>query len=349
MYLLYHAQKVLAEQGKRIHYLSADSPKLGGEPLQEIVSTIFLAGYDGVIIDEVHFAQDWSIHLKALHDEFPEHLLWVSDSSSLVLRVGTGDLSRRFMHIEMPLLSFREFLFLETGNEYPACNPFASNIQLPVQPTPSLLTAFRRYMQIGTRPFYREGDFEDRMLSILDNTLYGDIPFFLPSVTDGNLRLMKTVTGTLANASIPRSQVRSLCSDWGIGADKLYHMLTVMESVDLLRIVRKEHDRKAKTAGEKLFFSDPAFYAVLNGDKGNARETLAVMLCSYGGYTVEATKDETTGDFVLTKSIGFSSSSFKVEIGGASKRPKKADFVIRDDTDYPGGKNIPMWLLGFSY
>ena len=122
-----------------------------------------------------------------------------------------------------------------------------------------------------------------------------DIPFFLPSVTDGNLRLMKAVTGTLADASIPRSQVRSLCSDWGIGADKLYHMLTVMESVDLLRIVRKEHDRKAKTAGEKLFFSDPAFYAVLNGDKGNARETLAVMLCSYGGYTVEATKDETTG------------------------------------------------------
>lgn len=253
------------------------------------------------------------------------------------------------MHIEMPLLSFREFLFLETGNEYPACNPFASNIQLPVQPSPSLLTAFRQYMQSGTRPFYREGDFEDRMLSILDKTLYEDIHFFLPSVTDGNLRLMKAMTGMLANASIPRLQVRSLSSDWGIGADKLYHMLTVMESVDLLRIVRKEHGRKAKTAGEKLFFSDPAFYAVLNGNKGNAREALAVMLCSYGGYTVEATKDETTGDFVLTKSIGFSSSSFKVEIGGASKRPKKADFVIRDDTDYPGGKNIPMWLLGFSY
>jgi hypothetical protein len=187
------------------------------------------------------------------------------------------------------------------------------------------------------------------MLSILDKTLYSDIPFFLPSITDGNLRLMKAVSGTLANTSIPRLQVRSLCSDWGIGAEKLYQLLQVMESVDLLRIIRKEHTTKAKTAGEKLFFSDPAFYTVLGGDVGNAREALVTMLCSYGGYLVEATKDETTGDFVISKTDDMVPSRIKLEIGGPSKRPKKADFVIRDDTDYPGGNSIPLWLLGMMY
>jgi len=54
------------------------------------------------------------------------------------------------------------------------------------------------------------------MLAVLDKTLYADIPFFLPNVTDGNLRLMKAITGTLAGAAIPRLQVRSLCADWGI-------------------------------------------------------------------------------------------------------------------------------------
>ena len=348
-YLLHHAQNFLTTQQAKILYLSADNPTLGTEGLYEIIASIFLAGYSGVIIDEVHFAKDWSIHLKALYDDFPNHILWVSDSSSLCLRMGKGDLSRRFVHIEMPLLSFREFLYLETGHEYAIYNPFNPSGDLPLQPSPSVLSAFRTYRSTGTRPFYSEGDFNDRMLSILDKTLYSDIPFFLPSISDGNLRLMKAVTGTLANASIPRLQVRSLCTDWGIGAEKLYQLLQVMESVDLLHIIRKEHDTKAKTAGEKLFFSDPAFYTVLGGDTGNARGALVAMLCTYGGYMVEATRDETTGDFVLSNSAGNVMSHIKIEIGGPSKRPKEADFVIRDDTDYPGGKNIPLWLLGMMY
>jgi hypothetical protein len=98
-YLLHHAQKLLETQQERLLYLSADNPTLGNEGLYEIVTSIFLAGYSGVIIDEVHFAKDWSIHLKALYDDFPNHRLWISDSSSLCLRMGKGDLSRRFVHI----------------------------------------------------------------------------------------------------------------------------------------------------------------------------------------------------------------------------------------------------------
>ncbi|MGE4526339.1 MAG: hypothetical protein AB7D24_10675, partial [Sphaerochaeta sp.] len=268
---------------------------------------------------------------------------------SLCLRMGKGDLSRRFVHIDMPLLSFREFLYLETGTEHPTYNPFNPSGQLPLQPSPNVLSAFMTYRSIGTRPFYSEGDFHDRMLSILDKTLYSDIPFFLPSISDGNLRLMKAITGTLANSSIPRLQVRSLCSDWSVGADKLYQLLNVMEAVDLLRIIRKEHDTKAKTAGEKLFFSDPAFYTVLGGNVGNAREAMTAMLCTAGGFLVEAVKDETTGDFVLSKPFEAASNHIKIEVGGSSKSLKKADFVIRDDTDYPGGRTIPLWLLGMLY
>jgi predicted AAA+ superfamily ATPase len=92
-FLLYHAQKFFETHRERLLYLSADNPTLGSEGLYEIVSSIFLAGYAGVIIDEVHFAKDWSIHLKALYDDFPKHTLWISDSSSLCLRMGKGDLS----------------------------------------------------------------------------------------------------------------------------------------------------------------------------------------------------------------------------------------------------------------
>lgn len=50
-FLLYHAQL----QKRRILYLSADNPTLAAESLYDIVSFMFLNGFSGVIVDEVHW------------------------------------------------------------------------------------------------------------------------------------------------------------------------------------------------------------------------------------------------------------------------------------------------------
>lgn len=341
--LLHHAREM------RTLYLSADNPMLAGEPLYGIARSIFMAGYDGVIIDEIHFARDWSLHLKALSDDFPKRRLWASDSSALALRAGFGDTSRRYAPIRMPLLSLREFLYLETGIDYQACDPFKPGAKLPVDPEPAILDSFRKYRSFGTRPFYAEGDFESRMLAVLDKTLYSDVPFFLPNVTDGNLRLMNAIVGTLAAAAVPRLQVRSLCADWGIGAEKLYQILDVMESIGVLRIVRTENDTKARSVGAKLFLSDPTLYAVLHGDPGTAREALVASLCAEAGWRVEAPRDDSTGDFTISKPSAKGIRKLKIEVGGAAKGRKSADFVIRDDVDYPAAGVIPMWLLAMGW
>ncbi len=342
-FLLHHAK------GRKILYFSADNPIFSGEPLYNTIKAICMAGYEGVIIDEVHHARDWSLHLKAIYDDFPAHFFWVSDSSSLILRSGIGDTSRRYVPIRMPLLSFREFLYLETGAEYHPYEPFGTLMELPLQPSPAVLDAFRKYRVVGTRPFYSEGNFADRMLAILDKTLYTDVPYFLPALSDGNLRLMKAITGTLASASIPRLQVRSLCSDWGIGAEKLYQILNVMESVGVLRIIRTENDTKAKTAGDKLFFADPSYYTVFRGDSGTAREALVAAFFEEAGWVVESAKDDSTGDFVVSRRTLSAMEKIKIEVGGASKKLNKADFVIRDDIDYPASKTIPLWLAGMAW
>lgn len=101
---------------KKYFYFSADNPIASTVSLYDLVETIFLEGYEGVFIDEVHYAADWAIHLKALYDSFPGKNIWVSDSSSIVMRGGVADLSRRFIYIHMPLLSLREYIYLETGD-----------------------------------------------------------------------------------------------------------------------------------------------------------------------------------------------------------------------------------------
>jgi len=122
-----------------------------------------------------------------------------------------------------------------------------------------------------------------------------------------------------------------------------------MESVGILRIIRTEHDTKANSVGEKLFFSDPAFYSALHGNTGTAREAMVASLCSDAGWVVEAAKDKMAGDFIMTRPGAIGPRKLQVEVGGVSKRPKHSDFVIRDDLDFPSGKAIPLWLVGMGY
>lgn len=336
-FLLYHSQ------GKRILYFSADNPKIINEPLYDLVNDIFMLGYDGVVIDEVHYAANWSVHLKALYDDFPDKIIWASDSSSLVLRVGEGDLSRRFVPIQMPLMSFREYLYLETGHVYPKYE--LGEDLLPLQPDGGLLAHFLNFRKYGTRPFYQDGDFEARYMAVIDKVLNNDIPFFIPSVTDNNMRLMRAIVGTLSNSSIPRVQVSSLCADWGIGAEKLYQLLFVMESVGLLRIVRYPNDMKSRSVGAKMLFADPCAYYVLNADTDTEREAYIVQCFRAAGYSVYAMRDATKGDYM----VSMGNESLTLEVGGKSKKPKEADFVLRDNTDYPVGNAIPLWLAGMMW
>lgn len=42
----------------------------------------------------------------------------VSDSSELVLSSGNAYFSRRYVSIKMPMMSFREYRYIETGKSY---------------------------------------------------------------------------------------------------------------------------------------------------------------------------------------------------------------------------------------
>lgn len=336
-FLLHHSQ------GKRLLYFSADNPKVINEPLYNLVNDIFMLGYEGVIIDEIHYAADWSIHLKALYDDFPNKKIWVSDSSSLVLRAGTGDLSRRYVPVRMPLMSFREYLYIETGKRYDKYH--IGDTSLPVQPDAEVLNLFQSYRSHGTRPFYQENNFEARYMAVMDKVLNNDIPFFLPSISDNNLRVMRAIIGTLANSSIPRIQVSSLCSDWSIGAEKLYQLLFVMENVELIRVIRLQNDTKARSIGAKMLFADPCAYMVLDAHQGTEREAYVVNCFVQSGYSVSAMRNEKEGDYIATTGRN----SITLEVGGKNKKPKNADYVLRDNTDYPAGNAIPLWLLGMMW
>lgn len=330
-------------KNKKIFYLSADNPLVSAVSLWDLGNAIFMKGYEGIAIDEVHYAKDWSIHLKALYDSFPDKIIWASDSSSLVLRHGIADLSRRFSKVEIPLMSFREYLALKEGVILPVIDPLSPDKKLVKKAMDSvnILFAFQNFMEEGFRPVFLEWDYREQILNIIEKTLHGDIPFFVPQITNIHFRLMNAIVGYLSMSKIPTINVEGMSNEWGIGKAKLYQLLHVMDATGLIRIIYRENDTKTYSKGAKIFLSDPSFYSVLGGEIGTRREAFVVAAFSNAGKKVFASKNEEAGDFLVNGSV--------IEVGGRSKAKKRADYVIRDNTDLPHRNIIPLWLLGFMY
>lgn len=333
-----------AEAGHTL-YLSADHPLLVSIPLYELIEAIFLRGYEGVLIDEVHYAADWARHLKAAYDAFPGKVFRASDSNAIVLRKGMADLSRRFPVYSMPLLSFREYLMLTLEHEVPLLDPFDYDIRhvRKLSREINVLRYFHDYMKGGFRPFFLESSvtYMEKVMATIAKTMEADIPFLVPQITENHLRLMHAVIGYLGTATVPTVQVNSLCNEWALSKEKLYQLLDAMERAHLIRIIRKRNDTKVHSVGAKILLNEPSVYAFLGGNRGTAREAYVATACVESGHKVWAAAKEADYDFLIDNRT--------VEIGGRKKERKNAKWVIRDDVELPTGPVLPLWMLGLQY
>jgi predicted AAA+ superfamily ATPase len=326
-------------------YLSADHPALSALPLYDLLEAAFMDGYDGVFVDEVHYAADWAQHLKAVYDAFPGKRLVASDSSTIVLRKGMVDLSRRFPIKQLPLLSFREYLMLRFNLEVPVIDPFnftISEVRNLVGKT-NVMRYFKDYLKGGFRPFFLESPetYLEKVMTTIAKTMEADIPFLIPRLTENHLRLMNAVIGFLAVSKIPRLEVNSLCTEWGLGKDKLYQLLEAMQRAHLLRIIRKSNDTKMHSVGAKILLHEPSVYCFFTENPGTLREAYVAAAFSEAGKKVYSSSREVDSDFQID--------NYQIEVGGSSKKRKQADYVVRDNIDLPADQVLPMWMLGLQY
>lgn len=320
-------------------YLSADDPIVFSMDFYTLAKNVIM-NFDGIIIDEIHSLRNWEHVLKALYDTFPNKIIWVSDSSSILLRKAVTDLSRRFLFRKMPLMSLREYIYLETGIVLEKLNsPFTNYFEYSTNILRQIdvMRFFREYKEKGTRPFYTEGNFRDRLSNILEKSIYYDIPHIIGNINENGFGVMKTIIAHLLYSKVPTINIEAMCREWGIGKQKLYSILNAMEESGIINIVHKELVPKTYSKGAKILFSDPVVYSVFNGEMGNFREAFVVSTLKEKGKII-ACKNEEEGDFIFE--------GIKIEIGGKNKKKKSSDFVLKDDIDVPVRNSIPLWMLG---
>jgi hypothetical protein len=348
--LLQYLKSVTRET--KVLYVIADHPLVGQHGLFTIADEFQKIGGELLIIDEIHKCQHFERDLKLIFDSFFNLKVIFTGSSATAIDNAKADLSRRAMLYPLPVLSFREFLELETGETFEAVTLDAllqQHPQLALETVSRIkpLAYLPAYLEHGAYPFYREAGstYLLRLLNAAMQVIETDIPALHPIDYD-KVNALKKLMVMLCQSEPYDINVSKLCGAVELNQKTLYKYLGLLQAGGLLRLLgAKSSGVSIISKPEKLYLDNTNLFAVFcNQPKaGTLRETFFASMLSYQ-HTLNYPK---SGDFLVDGQYVF-------EVGGKSKTKKQikdetAAWVVADGLEIGVEGKIPLWLFGFLY
>ena len=348
--LLHQYAKNSKLKSSEILYISCDHPAMIGQNLYEIADEFSAYGGKLLILDEIQKIDNFASHIKAMYD-FTDLQVLFSGSSAMKIEHELGDLSRRALVYDMPVLSFREFLALKNIAHFPTYTleellKNHENIAVEIGEQIKPLAYFQEYLEYGAYPFFKEGkvSYHSRLLEVVNTTIDSDLSSLF-NINSDKLDTLKKVLYMLCCTSPYEIKKAKISGEVGVAWATLSKYLEYMEKGSLLHLVRGSRGHKTIQIPNKVLLNNPNLFAVLcaKPDIGALRESFFVSMLQ----NKHQVHYHHQGDFLLDDKI-------VVEVGGKSKDGKQIEgvdnaYLALDDIEFGYGNAVPLWLFGFLY
>ncbi|TQV61661.1 MAG: ATP-binding protein [Sulfurovum sp.] len=333
-------------------YIIADHPSVINHGLFNIANEFQKMGGEVLIIDEIHKIKNFEIELKLIYDSFFELKVIFTGSNAVAINNAKADLSRRVVIYKLPVLSFREFLELETKihlKSYSLDEILSNHEQIAIEVNSTIkpFEYFNKYLTYGAYPFYIKSkkSFNLKLLNSSMQVLETDLTAIYDIGYD-KINALKKMIMMICMSEPFDINIFKLCGAVELNQRTLYKYLWILQSAGLIRILgAKTNGVSVISKPEKLYLDNTNLFSVFcNTPKiGTMRETFFYSMVSYF-HDLDYPK---SGDFIIDE-------IYTIEIGGKGKDFKqlknvKNGFVVADDIEVGYGDKIPLWLFGFMY
>lgn len=334
-------------------YASLDNLWFSKNSLLDLVESFSKNGGKILYLDEVHRYEDWAICIKNIYDDYPELQVVFTGSSLLHILDARADLSRRPVMYNMQGLSFREFLNIKTGLDFPELSleevltnhsKHAFDICSKIKP----FEFFSEYLRTGYYPFFME-DLDTYYLK-LEETINMILDIELPLLRKVDIAFVpkiKKLLAIIAESSPFTINTSKISSAMELNRTTLLSYLKSLTDSKLIYSLYKDlRTVSSLQKPDKIFLENTNLMYLFQGeraDMGNIRETFLVNQLSYN----QAVEYSEASDF-------FINGKYTIECGGKSKTGEQIKnlenaFVAADGIEIGIGSKIPLWLFGFLY
>ncbi len=305
-----------------------------------------------LLIDEIHFKDDFEIALKKIYDFLNLKVIFTS-SCSLSLFQSAVDLSRRVKLIKLYPFSLREYLYFKKDlhlNKLTFENIIKGN-NLEKYLLYEFL--FDNYLKGELFPFsLDEPEVMDILKNILNTIIFKDIPS-ISNLKYKELNIIEKVIKFIGKSPVDGINFSSVAKNLGITKYKAEQYIKLLENSFILNIVYPAGSNVLKEPKILMNLPFRLIFKDFNDCIGELREDFFVEILKmqdYEFYYLKTNRGQKTPDYI----VKFKDNDVVFEIGGRGKGKSQFKGVKVENKiilTHPGivDKNkLPLFIMGFT-
>ena len=301
-----------------------------------------------LLIDQVFKQPDWSHELRLCYDRYPRLKIVFTGSSVMRLKEENPELNGIVKSYNLRGFSFREFVNLQTGNNFPAytLDEILNNhehIVKTILPKVRPMDYFQDYMHHGFYPFFLEKrNFSENLLKTMNMMIEVDI-LLLKQIELKYLSKIKKLLYLLAVDGPVAPNVSQLANDIQTSRATVMNYIKYLADARLINMVYSKGDEFPKKPARVMMHNTSLMYSIYPV-KVEEQDVLETFFLNNLWKDHKLNKGEKGTSFLVDGHFPF---RICTETYRAKHNPNVYYAVHKAEVGH--GHLIPLWLFGFLY
>lgn len=347
-FLLQYARKNFDTSNRQCLYINMNNFYFQGRGIADFAGEFLRQGGKVLLIDQVFKQPNWSEELRKCYELYPTLKIVFTGSSVMRLKDENPELNGIVKSYNLRGFSFREFLNLKTGNNFPAysLDEILTNherIIKSILPKVRPLEYFQDYMHHGFYPLFLEkSNYSENLLKTMNMMIEVDI-LLIKQIELKYLSKIKKLLYLLAVDRPGAPNVSKLATDIQTSRATVMNYIKYLADSRLINMVYPVGEKFPKKPCKIMMHNTNLMYAIypIKSEEIDVLETFFVNAL-WKDHKVNKGPKGTT--FLVD-------GKYKFKISNSDVRVKSdTDIIVaKHHTEISRGNQIPLWLFGFIY
>ena len=349
-FLLQYAKEHFDIHDRKCLYVNMNNFYFQGRGIADFAGKFYRNGGKVLLIDQVFKESEWSKELRKCYDLYPGLKIVFTGSSVMRLKEENPELNNIVKSYNLRGFSFREFLNLQTGNNFRSYTlneilEHHAQIIRTILPKVSPLQYFQDYIHHGFYPFFLEHrNFSENLLKTMNMTTEVDI-LLIKQIELKYLTKIKKLFYQLAVNGPKAPNISQLAKDIETSRATVMNYIKYLADARLINIIYPFGETFPKKPRKVMLHNSNLIYGIypIDINRQDVMETFFVnslwkdhkvnQKVRENSYLVDGEKNFRVVDALATKKITYHPDTI----------------YARYNTEIGNGNQIPLWLLGFLY
>ena len=349
-FLLQYAKEKFDIQDRQCLYINMNNFYFQERGIADFAGEFYHRGGRVLLVDQVFKQPNWSEELRRCYDEHPGLKIVFTGSSVMRLKEENPELNGIVKSYNLRGFSFREFINLQTGNNF---HPYTledilanhEHIIKEILPKVSPNKYFQDYIHHGFYPFYQEHrNYSENLLKTMNMMTEVDI-LLIKQIELKYLTKIKQLFYLLAEEGPKAPNVSQLANKIETSRATVMNYVKYLTDARLLNMIYPVGQDFPKKPAKIMLHNSNLLYAIypIHVEKQNAMETFFVNSLWKDHKVNQGSRDSL---YIVDERL-----KFRVCDAEASGKTRNSPDTIyaRYNTEIGKDNQIPLWLLGFLY